>query len=109
MEIVKSEENLLEFDNGLMVIGKGDKDCCAVNYLDFEQFPVGHQFEDMDIHEFKKKMSIKRDGFSIPDKEGLPKWAQARSEQNGYYSNITTLILRQHNIEIECEDFEGLE
>lgn len=95
MKIIKSEENLLEFDNGLKIIGEGDEDCCAVNYIDFEQFLVGTKFKDMDIEEFEKTISLKDDGFSIKDTDGLPKWAQARSDQNGYYSNITTLILEQ--------------
>ena len=34
MKVIKSEENLVEFDNGLQIIGDGERDCCAVNYLD---------------------------------------------------------------------------
>ena len=33
MKIVKSEEDLLEFDNGLKIEGEGDVDCCANSYL----------------------------------------------------------------------------
>ncbi len=52
MKVIKSEENLLEFDNGLAVIGDGDDDCCAYNYLDFEQFPVGTELPTMTAGEF---------------------------------------------------------
>jgi hypothetical protein len=35
MKVIKSEDSLLEFDNGLVVSGDGDVDCCAYNYSDF--------------------------------------------------------------------------
>lgn len=95
MLVTKSEDNLLEFDNGLQVIGLGDNDCCAINYLDFEQLPVGTKLRTMDLEEFSQAITVKDDGFSVKDAEGTPKWVQARSSQNGYYSNITSLFLRQ--------------
>ena len=109
MKVIKSEDNLLEFDNGLSVIGDGDEDCCAYNYLDFEQLPVGTELEDMDLHEFEKAMSLKEDGFSIRDKQGIPKWVQARSVQNGYYSNVTTVVLQQGDAERELAQLLGEE
>lgn len=93
MIVTKSEDNLLEFDNGLVVEGWGDIDCCAVNYLDFEQLPVGTELPTMTTEEFKKYIIIKEDGFSLKDSDGTPKWVQARSAQNGYYSNMTTLAV----------------
>lgn len=107
MKIIQSKENLVEFDNGLKIIGDGDSDCCAYNYLDFEQLPVGTELEDMDIEEFKEAINIKKDGFSVKDKDNTPKWVQARSDQNGYYSNITTLVLEQGNKRIVCSDLYG--
>ena len=109
MKVIKSEESLLEFDNGLKVIGDGDHDCCAHNYLDFEQFPVGTEFKDMDIEDFHKAMTIKDDGFAVTDAEGLPKWAQARSSQNGYYSDITTLMLEQGEKKLTSKKFTGIQ
>ena len=107
MKVIRSEESLLEFDNGLQVLGNGEEDCCANNYLDFEQFPVGLEFDDMTIGKFLDSMTVKEDGFSIKDSYGIPKWAQARSEQNGYYSNITTLILKQNENTVEVKNLEG--
>lgn len=107
MFVIKSEENLLEFDNGLKVIGDGVSDCCEYNYLDFEQLPVGTELKDMDIEDFHKEISVKDDGFSIKDINNIPKWVQARSCQNGYYSNMTNLVLEQGDKRIESKCFEG--
>lgn len=92
MIVTKSEDNRLEFDNGLVVIGDGESDCCAYNYLDFEQLPIGTELPTMNASQFKKAITVKEDGFIVKDVEGTPKWVQARSDQNGYYSNMTTLI-----------------
>jgi len=107
MKVIKSEDSLLEFDNGLKVIGEGDVDCCARNYLDFEQLPVGTELPTMDLKDFHKTISIKEDGFAVKDIEGTPKWVQARSDQNGYYSNMTTLILEQGGKRIISKWFYG--
>ncbi len=107
MKVITSEENLIEFDNGLRVRGDGEVDCCANNYIDFEQLPVGTELEDMDLEDFHKTIIIKDDGFSVKDKAGIPKWVQARSEQNGYYSDITTLVLEQGHKIIRSKEFEG--
>lgn len=109
MIVTKSEDNLLVFDNGLKVIGDGEEDCCAYNYLDFEQIPVGTEFDDMTLEEFHAAIRIKDDGFSIKDVDGIPKWVQARSQQNGYYSNMTTLVLEQGEKRITSKNFEGIE
>lgn len=93
MKVTKSEDNLLKFDNGLVVKGDPDYDCCAVNYLDFEQLPVDTELPTMTLGEFVDSLNVKDDGFIVKDVNGTPKWVQARSEQNGYYSNITTLIV----------------
>jgi hypothetical protein len=107
MKIIKSEENLVEFDNGLKILGDGNIDCCANNYLDFEQLPVGTELPTMDLEDFHKAISIKEDGFAVKDIEGTPKWVQARSDQNGYYSNMTTLVLEQGEKRIKSKEFAG--
>lgn len=108
MKVLKSEENFLEFDNGLQVIGVGDEDCCAYNYLDFEQLPVGTELPTMGLEDFYKAISLKEDGFSIRNKNGIPKWVQARSDQNGYYSDMTTLYLKQGIWRIDVKNFTGV-
>lgn len=90
MKIIKAEEDLLEFDNGLKIEGEGDIDCCAFNFLDFENFPVGTEFPDMTLGELIDNIKLKDDGFILKDSQQVPHWAQARSYQNGYYSNRTT-------------------
>lgn len=95
MKVIKSEDSLLEFDNGLRVEGDGEEDCCAYNYLDFEQLPVGTELPDKTIEQFIDYISLKDDGFAVKDSQGTPKWVQARSDQNGYYSDVTRLVLKQ--------------
>ena len=107
MKVIKSEENILEFDNGLRVIGDGDEDCCAYNYLDFEQLPVGTELSTMTGEEFAKNITLKEDGFAVKDIIGIPKWVQARSSQNGYYSNITNLFLKYKDSKIELGQLKG--
>ena len=107
MKVIKSEENLLEFDNGLVVIGEGDNDCCAVNYLDFEQLPVGTELPMLTIGEFVDYIALKEDGFAVKDIDAVPKWVQARSNQNGYYSCMTTLILEYRGNRIDLGGLSG--
>lgn len=107
MKVITSEESILEFDNGLKVIGDGESDCCAYNFLDFEQLPVGTELPDMDIEDFEKAINVKEDGFTVKDINGVPKWVQARSHQNGYYSNMTTLVLEQRDKSVEVAKLYG--
>lgn len=107
MKVVASEDNLLEFDNGLVVEGDGDIDCCAVNYLDFEQLPVGTELPDMTAGQFVDSITLKEDGFSIKASDGTPKWVQARSDQNGYYSNLTTILVKYDGTTINLGDLSG--
>ena len=107
MKVIKSDDNILEFDNGLVVSGVGDQDCCAINYLDFEQLPVGTEVPTMTISEFVDAITIKDDGFIIKDSQGTPKWVQARSDQNGYYSNMTTLNVKQKGKKVKLGELSG--
>lgn len=61
MRVIRSEENEVVFDNGLKVIGDGDTDCCAYNYIDFEQFNVGREFPTMTAGQFIDAITIKED------------------------------------------------
>ena len=107
MKVIKSEDNLLVFDNGLSVIGVGNIDCCAINYLDFEQLPVGTEVPTQSIGPFSDNLYLEDDGFVIKDSTGLPKWVQARSEQNGYYSDMSTLELEMNGHTIRIGTLTG--
>lgn len=107
MKVIKSEENFVEFDNGLIIEGEGDIDCCALNYLDFEQLPVGTELPTMTGKGFVKNIKLKDDGFAVKDTEGTPKWVQARSQQNGYYSNMTTLFVKYKGKTIDLGSLSG--
>lgn len=107
MKVIKSEESLLEFDNGLVIIGDGDLDCCAYNYLDFEQLPVGTELPTMTAGELVDAITLKEDGFFVKDSQGTPKWVQARSEQNGYYSSMTTLRVKYEDKIITLCELDG--
>lgn len=107
MKVIESSESYVKFDNGLEIIGDGDVDCCANNYLDFEQFEVGAEFKTLTAKGFKRAARIKEDGFILKDIQQTPKWCQARSEQNGYYSSMTTLIVKYKDEEIEIARLYG--
>lgn len=92
MIVVKNNEETVKFDNGLVLSSDFTPDCCAVNYLDFEQLHVGREFKHMTAQEFLDAITIKEDGFIIKDKSGVPAWVQARSMQNGYYSAGVDLV-----------------
>lgn len=93
MKVVKSKENYLEFDNGLVLEGAHRQDCCEYNYLDFEQLPVGTELKDMDMQQFIESIKLKKDGFIVKDIFGIPKWVQARSGQWGYYTTGVSLAM----------------
>lgn len=95
MKIVKIDEisNEVKFDNGICMYSDYKQDCCEKNYIDFSQLKVGDEFEGNDIEDLIKVITIKKDGVIIRDINGIPKWLQARSEQNGYYSNVVQLII----------------
>ena len=107
MKVIKSEDNILEFDNGLVIEGDGDVDCCAYNFLDFEQLPVGTEVPTMTALALSKKIKLKEDGFAIKSSDGTPKWVQARSNQNGYYSNCTTVNLIYKDNKITLGELSG--
>jgi hypothetical protein len=109
MKVIKQDEDEVRFDNGLKIIGDGDVDCCAHNFLDFEQLPVGTELPTATALQMAKRIKLKDDGFSVKDIEGTPKWVQARSHQNGYYSNRTTVILEYKDTKITLGELSGLE
>ena len=107
MKVISSEENELKFDNGLVIEGDGDEDCCAYNYLDFEQLPVGTELPTMTGGEFVDAITLKEDGFSVKASDGTPKWVQARSSQNGCYSSMTTLLVKYDGKTIDLGQLSG--
>ena len=92
MKVISTGDKV-KFDNGLVLSSDFRPDCCAYNYLDFEQLHVGREFKDMTANAFLRAIIKKEDGFSIKDAHQVPAWVQARSEQNGYYSNGCSLTL----------------
>ena len=99
MKVVKSFDfdGYLEFDNGVAIESFHDNDCCEENYLDFEQFVVGAEFPTMSAEELCRSLILKPDGLILKDSEGIPKWAQARSEQNGYYSYNVGVAIKDNS------------
>lgn len=95
--IVCEPDDHVEFDNGLVLSIDHDQDCCEYNYLDFEQLHVGREFSDMTAGEFVDTITMKEDGFSIKDSQGIPAWVQARSLQNGFYSRGVNLVVSDGN------------
>ena len=109
MKVIKyNEDDSIEFDNGLVVEGVGDIDCCANNYLDFEQLPLGTELPTMTAGEFADAITLKEDGFLVKASDGTPKWVQARSEQDGCYSAMTTFIVKDKDKKIDLGQLSGV-
>ena len=94
MKVTVSKENDLKFDNGVELFGWHENFCCEHNYLDFEQLPVGTELPDMTARELHNAIKVKQDGLILKDKDGVPKWVQARSNQNGYYSSTLAFAIK---------------
>lgn len=108
MKVIQSEDDMLKFDNGLYIKSFHYQDCCEQNYLDFEQFKVGAEFPSAEtLGDLIKQIRIKEDGFSMVDAQGIAKWAQARSYQNGYYSKGVGLKVGDGKVEWRLSDPEG--
>ena len=97
MKVVESCDGYLEFDNGVAIESFHNVDCCEENYLDFEQFVFGAEFPTMSAEELCRSLVLKPDGLILKDSEGIPKWAQARSEQNGYYSDSVGVSIKDES------------
>lgn len=107
MKVTKSWDTL-EFDNGLTIEDWHDQDCCESNYLDFEQLQVGDEFPNLEPKSFIDYITLKEDGFAIKTTDGTPKWVQARSSQNGYYSSGVGMVVKKGDVEINIgEVFSG--
>lgn len=82
------EDKYIKFDNGVKISSYHDRDCCESNYLDFSQFRVGMEFPAIkEPEDIQKVIHLRKDGIYLVSEDGLPIWAQARSAQNGYYSD----------------------
>lgn len=84
------EDGFIRFSNGFSIESSHRTDCCEENYLDFEEvFKVGEEFEDMTFEEFLKRIKLPedRDGLIISLDKVFKKFVQARSVQNGFYSD----------------------
>lgn len=81
-------DECIVFDNGVTISSYHDPDCCESNYLDFSQFKVGMEFPAIkEPKDIQKVIHLRKDGIYLVSADGLPIWAQARSCQNGYYSD----------------------
>lgn len=93
------EDDYIEFDNGVTISSYHDPDCCETNYLDFSQFKVGMEFPAIkEPKDIQKVIHLRKDGIYLVSTDGLPVWAQARSNQNGYYSDSVgvKVIIKTH-------------
>lgn len=87
------EDGLLEFDNGYKLSSYHEVECCEYNYIDFEGVPVGTNIPFSGLEGLKRAITSKEDGFILKGEKGMKHWAQARSYQNGYYSDSVGLYI----------------
>ena len=89
-----SPEEYVKFDNGCIIEPYHYTSCCERNSLDFTQFSVGMEFPVIeDPEDIEEHIHIRKDGLYMVTTDGLPIWAQARSVQNGYYSNAVGVMV----------------
>lgn len=100
------EDKYIKFDNGVKISSYHDQDCCELNYLDFSQFRVGMEFPAIkEPEDIQKVIHLRKDGIYLVSTDGLPVWAQARSDQNGYYSsNVGVEVVVKTPFRLHIED-----
>lgn len=102
--IIKAEEELLTLNNGYTITSEHYADCCEYNYIDFSAVYdtiLMHGFNYLHIETKKGLLGIRINQEFIP----------AYSLQNGYYTDLVGLIIRDSegevvlrvNQNIECE------
>ena len=73
----------------------------------FENILVGDEFPTMTLGEMIDTIKLKDDGFILKDSQGTPKWVQARSYQIGYYSNRTTVYVKDGDKSVTLGELSG--
>ena len=85
MRILKITEDFIEFDNGKDISFEHDRDCCEINYADFEQ--LDSLAREVDFSEPLVFESCDY-GFRFGNPPISMFFVPCYSIQNGYYSNL---------------------
>jgi len=87
MKIIKIEDKLLTFDNGITIGYYHVQDCCESVYADFKQLHdtgiLGKNIDKIKIEQVNNS-GFRLNGFFVP----------CYNEQNGYYGSDLTLVIR---------------
>lgn len=104
MKIKEIKEDRIIFDNGNILEGIHEQDCCESVYADFENMQVMTKIasnyinsDELDFDEdlLKHIIKIPNVGFFIEDKNGIRLFVSCYNSQNGYYSSDLELCYTQ--------------
>lgn len=85
-KIIKTEDNLIEFEDGTKITCDHTPDCCEYNYADCEQIDDLARAYDFDTSRLRVE-GIDDSGFCFGDNPARMFFVPCYSEQNGYYSD----------------------
>lgn len=101
-KIIKTEENLIEFEDGTKITCEHEQDCCEHNYADCEQIDDLAKAYDFDTSRIRVE-AIDGSGFRFGDNPNRMFFVPCYSEQNGYYSDdIIICINEEYQTNLVC-------
>jgi hypothetical protein len=102
--IVKTEENLIKFDDGTEITCDHWQDCCEHNYADCEQIDDLAKAYNFNTKKLRF-VFIYGSGFCFGDRPERMFFVPCYSEQNGYYTTDLDIYLNGGlQGTIECEE-----
>lgn len=118
MQVVKAQEELLEFNDGSKFISDWERDCCEHNYADFSVITLDPEIMGNEFSKVTFGKVVDKAGFILKF-HGLPHpvlgtytkkvFIPCYSEQNGYYtielsvSRISKKGNYKKSINLNCE------
>lgn len=103
-KIIKAEENLIEFDNGVRITASHCQVCCGDNYADCEQLDDLARGYDFNTSQLVFE-AVEYAGFRFGDNPNRMFFVPCYSEQNGYYSCYIDIFLDgELRANFECEE-----
>lgn len=104
MKIKKITDEVILFDNDMIITFDHDQDCCEDNYADFEQ--LDDLARNYEFDENLKFEAVEEAGFRFGDNKAMF-FVPCYSEQNGYYSSDIDIYFCGHRVlNFNCEEVD---
>lgn len=114
VKVVRVDSESIQFDNGVILYGHHDRDCCEEHYLSFKDLTID-DFEgllfDIDGDDFFKR--IEGYGIELIPINGHSVKVPGYGSNNGYYSENLTLalvygteVIKSYDI-TDCQEVTG--